>query len=175
VQLEQSVQPEQSAQLKRPVRPITIRHLCEVPNALPTVARAYVTAWMPYYGPGGPGNAFEDLAECCHSDRLPICLLAMNGDTVVGTVSLKDSSISHPHLSPWGTALLVFSDCLGQGIGRQLVVALERIAGEHGFKRLYMSTDAATALLLKCGWRQIDTAQSLHGTVAICKRDLPGP
>jgi len=173
--------PERPVQPVRPVRPVTperrgqpvtIRHLCEVPDALPTVARAYVTAWMPYYGPAGPGNAFEDLAGCSHKDQLPICLLAMDGDTVVGTVSLRDSSISHPDVSPWGTALLVLPERLGQGVGSQLVAALEDVAREHGFKKLYMSTDTATVLLLKRGWRQIDTAQSLRGPVAVCMCDL---
>ena len=49
-----------------------IRHLLEVPEALPVLARWFVEEWGPYYGPEGPGDAEADLRAASHRDQLPI-------------------------------------------------------------------------------------------------------
>jgi len=155
------------------VAPVNIRDLKEVPEAVPELAAWFEAEWAPHYGPDGPGDAAEDLAECLEVDGLPRCLVALDPDgAVAGTIALKAASISHHQLTPWGGAFLVARKCRGRGVGTALVAALEELARTLKFARVYMSTDTALGLLQRRGWCAFDTAPSLRGTVHVCVVDL---
>ena len=104
-----------------------IRHLLEVPEALPVLTRWFVEEWGPYYGPEGPGDAEADLRAANQRDQLPICLVALDAaGGVTGTVALRAESIaSHRHLTPWLAALLVAPEHRRRGIGTALIAAIE--------------------------------------------------
>jgi GNAT superfamily N-acetyltransferase len=131
------------------------------------LVRWFEAEWEPYYGEDGPGDAGADLRASMNQDTLPLCLVALDGDEPLGTISLKTESISHPELSPWGAAFLVAPHLRGRGIGTQLVAALEHEARRLGHRRLYMSTDAANGIVEVRGWQAIDTADSLRGKVTV--------
>ncbi|MCG8557895.1 MAG: GNAT family N-acetyltransferase [Proteobacteria bacterium] len=147
---------------------IRIRYLADTQDALATLVDWFVDEWRPYYGSDGPGNAEADLRESMNRDALPICLVAATdaGD-IAGCISLKSESISHPELTPWGAAFLVAPTYRRQGIGTMLVAALEKEARRLGFSQLYMSTDAATRIVERRGWRAFDTTESLRGTITV--------
>lgn len=150
-----------------------VRRLADVPAALPLLEEWFCREWVPYYGPGGPGDAAADLRECCQRDRLPIGLVALSGDgTVLGTIALKSSSISHRHLHPWAAAFLVGENYRNRGIGTALLMAVEEEARRLGHDSLFISTDSATGLVERLGWRRIDEADSLRGPVAVYEKQL---
>lgn len=151
---------------------VDIAYLADQASLLPELTRWFEAEWVPYYGPGGPGDAAADLRESMNRDVLPICLVAIDQGRALGTISLKDTSISHPELGPWGAALLVSPKRRGEGVGTTLVKALENEARRLGFERLYMSTDAANGILEARGWRAIDTADSLRGPITVYELDL---
>jgi GNAT superfamily N-acetyltransferase len=136
------------------------------------LVRWFETEWEPYYGTQGPGDAEVDLRASMNRSDLPLCLIALDGEELLGTISLKAESISHPELSPWGAALLVAPKVRGQGVGTFLVAALEEEARRLGFTRIYMSTDAANGIVEARGWSAIDTADSLRGEVTVYERAL---
>jgi len=147
--------------------------LVDHPELLPKLVEWFEAEWEPYYGADGPGDARADLAESMNRDALPICLVALDVDgALAGTISLKGASISHPELGPWGAALLVGSGKRGRGVGTTLVAALEGEALRLGFERLYMSTDAANAIVERRGWLPIDIAESLRGTITVYELEL---
>jgi len=150
-----------------------MRYLVDVPKALPPLTEWFIAEWEPYYGPKGPGNAETDLRESMRRDVLPICVIALDvSGELLGTISLKAESISHRELTPWGAAFLVAPGRRGQGVGTALLAALEAKARELGFNSLYMSTDAANSIAERRGWRAIDEAESLRGTVTVYKCEL---
>ncbi len=150
-----------------------IRHLFEVPERLPELARCFIEEWGPYYGPSGPGDALADLAAAGDRDRLPLCLVALDpSGAVLGTAALRAQSIvSHPHLGPWLAALWVASAHRGRGIASALVAAVEDEARRLGYRRLYVGTDHA-GLVNRRGWRVVDRGSTLRGTVGIYVLDL---
>ncbi len=154
---------------------VEVRYLGDVPSALPLLARWFTEEWEPYYGPAGPGNAEADLKASCQREELPVGLVAVS-DTgeVVGTIALKSSSISHEHLGPWGAAFLVAKDHRRRGVGSILLAALEEEARRHGFESVFMSTDGATNLVERRGWRHFDEAESLRGPVRVYEKRLQG-
>ena len=149
-----------------------ISHLCDVPDAVPVLAAWFVEEWMPYYGPDGPGHAEGDLRGCVRKDALPICLVALDdqGD-VLGTAALKHDSVgSDVADGPWLAAFLVGQAHRGRGVGTALVGAIEGVAKELGFGAVYTSTDGASGIVKKCGWRRVGHTQSLRGEVGVyCK------
>ncbi len=152
---------------------IQIQYLVDMPETLPALVDWFVAEWEPYYGTDGPGDAKADLRESMNRDKLPICLLAIDGSgAVAGTISLKAESISHHELTPWGAAFLFGPRRRRQGIGTALGAALEDEARKLGFKRLYMSTDAASAIVDGRDWRALDTTESLRGTITVYAVDL---
>lgn len=152
---------------------IEVRYLSDVPSALPLLARWFTEEWEPYYGSGGPGNAAADLKASCQREELPIGLIAVSAaDEVLGTISLKSSSISHHHLGPWGAAFLVGKEYRRRGVGSILLEALEDEARRLGFESVFMSTDGATNLVERRGWRQFDKAESLRGPVRVYEKQL---
>ncbi len=60
----------------------------------------------------------------------------------------------------------------GQGIGRQLLGALEPHAQRLGFGQLYSATRTAHSLLLRCGWQQIGTPLHEGEPIGIYQRNL---
>lgn len=138
--------------------PITIETLHAHPAWLPRVAEWFTEEWPQWYGPGGPGNVVQDLADFARSpDALPLGLLACAGGEPVGAAALKAESIpSHRHLGPWAAAGYVRPAHRGQGIGALLLAGLLREARRLGHAQVYCGTSTATRLLQRGGWQQID-------------------
>ena len=146
---------------------VRVDFLADHPGFVPVLVRWFEAEWEPYYGDQGAGDAEADLRGSMNRDEIPLCLIALEGKNLLGTISLKPDSISHRELAPWGAALLVGPNARGRGVGTLLVAALEDHARRLGFRRLYMSTDAANAIVEARGWRAIDTAASLRGQVTV--------
>ncbi len=151
-----------------------IAHLVDVPEAAQTLALWFIEEWTPWYGPGGAGNAEEDLAACCSRDTLPICLVALDeNDNVLGTAALKSDSVgSELGVGPWLAAILVGKPHRRQGIGSALVAAIEGEAARLGFDAIYTSTDAASAMVERRGWQVFGATQSLRGPITVYRLQI---
>ncbi|MCG8356777.1 MAG: GNAT family N-acetyltransferase [Kiloniellales bacterium] len=152
-----------------------IAHILDVPDAAPTLARWFVEEWQPWYGPDGPGDAERDLAACGGRDRLPLCLVALDGETPLGTAALKADSVgSELGVGPWLSAFLVDEAHRRRGIGSALVAAIETEAARLGFPAIYTSTGSAAGLLQRRGWQPFGASQSLRGPVEVYRCELAG-
>jgi GNAT superfamily N-acetyltransferase len=151
---------------------LNIGLLADHVDVIPALVEWFESEWEPYYGPSGPGDADVDLRAAAKRTSLPICLVAFVGDELVGTIALKEASISHPELKPWGAAMLVHTAWRRRGVGGALVEASETLARDQGCSRLYMSTDAANSILKARAWKAIDTAESLRGTITVFELEL---
>jgi len=151
-----------------------IRHLCEVPEAVPVLAAWFFEEWMPYYGPDGPGDALADLEACAGKDALPVCLVALDqAGAVLGTAALKQDSVGGDIADgPWLAALLVGHAHRSRGVGTALVGAIECAAKDLGFDAVYTSTDGASGIVEKRGWSRIGGAVSLRGRVDVYRKAL---
>lgn len=133
--------------------PVRIAFLADHVDVIPQLARWFEKDWAPFYAPGGPGNAEDDLRETANRDQLPIGLVAMKGDIVCGTAALKMESVSTtPEFSPWLAALLVGPEFRGQGISRQLITAVIELATTLGFPEIFCGTDPRFADVVLPGW-----------------------
>lgn len=123
------------------------------PDTLPVLTAWFKAQWPAWYG-SGRGNAQSDLRSFANEGCLPLGVVAMRGAEVCGVAALKQESIeSHRHLSPWAAAGLVKAELRGQGIGMQLLGALEQRAVALGYKKIYCGTSTAERLLRRAGWQ----------------------
>lgn len=138
---------------------LRIEYLADHPQAVPLVRRWFETQWADYYGPGGPGNAEQDLLRYSSREALPIGVVGLLDARVCGIAALRRDSIdTHRHLSPWVAALMVSPEFRCRGIGTSLVRAAAQIARELGFPAVYCATSTANGLLEREGWSLLGRA-----------------
>lgn len=87
------------------------------------------------------------------------CLIALHNEEVVGMVRLLKCFVtnpniapkiaSHPEWNPWICALIVKRVWRRQGIGSQLLQAIENKAKEKGFEKVYLCADAKLQTMYK--------------------------
>jgi N-acetylglutamate synthase-like GNAT family acetyltransferase len=67
-----------------------------------------------------------------------------------------DEIVAPPGMAPWLTLVFVHPFYRGQGIVRQLVIAIESYARKLDVKSLYLSSVYGEGLYKKLGWLSID-------------------
>jgi GNAT superfamily N-acetyltransferase len=132
---------------------VTVERLSRHIAAVPLLAQWFEAEWPAWYGPGGSGNAEQDLLAFSSESGLPIGVIALLEGSPCGVAALKERSIpSHEHLSPWAAAGFVVPALRGQGIGQRLLAALEAEAKTQGFQSVFCGSATAGSLLLRSQW-----------------------
>ncbi|HJT81653.1 MAG TPA: GNAT family N-acetyltransferase [Chthoniobacterales bacterium] len=155
--------------------PVQIHFLAEHPILIEKLARLSWAEWQPIYRERG--QTFEDAVknyqERTNTDCLPLTLVALHGDELVGTVSLKYHDLdTRPNLDPWLGALLVLPDWRGRGIARMLMRRAEAIAGKLNLKRLYLWTHSAEGLYLKLGWAVVERTEYCGKQIVVMEKTV---
>jgi len=147
-----------------------IELLADQRDAIATLAMWYKSEWQPYYGENGPGNAEADLISRCNRDSIPIGLVAMEKDQVMGTAALDlDPST---HLYPSVVGLLVGERYRRKGIATSLLCSAMVLARTLGHRHLYLSTSVLSDLLVRLKWRAKGEVEFLNvqpGIIYVCE------
>ena len=151
---------------------LTVELLGLHPEALPVLRDLYESEWPAWYC-SGRGNAEQDLCAYANQGSLPVGVVALRNGAVCGAAALKAESItSHKHLSPWAAAGVVVSALRGQGIGSQLLFALEEQAKNLSFKRIYCATSTADTLLQRAGWHGLEQTRHEGKALVVYEKTL---
>ncbi len=123
------------------------------PEHVETVARWIYDEWDHVNVPDLEAER-ELVRARLNEDRVPMTLIALDGEECVGTVSLYESDLaSRPDLTPWLAALYVREDRRNTGIGSALVERIVEAARRIGIRRLYLHTETAPRYYERKGWR----------------------
>jgi GNAT superfamily N-acetyltransferase len=144
---------------------LKIEFLQDNPHLFPILEELYKAEWKEHYGPGGPGDALFDIKSFCNKSNLPIGLVALKRGDLYGSVTLRQKSASHPHLSPWVTSLFVIHRERRKGIGTKLINAVEDLSINLGFKKIYSRSKTAVDFFLKNRWVPFDRNDELDLTI----------
>jgi hypothetical protein len=63
---------------------VQIGFLAQRPRSIPSLASWFVAEWPEYYGKRTTTDVEKDFRECLNTERLPIGLVAYDGDTPCG-------------------------------------------------------------------------------------------
>ena len=152
---------------------VRIERLALHPGLLPLLKVWFESEWPAYYGPRGPGDAETDLRAYSNGPALPVGLVAFRDHKVRGVAALKAQSIaSHPDLGPWAGAGLVPPKYRRQGIGTKLLHAVETVARDLGFPRVYCATSTSVSLLERSAWQLLERITHNGELVAIYAKTL---
>jgi len=139
---------------------MTVEPLAEHKDVIPTLVKWYESEWEPYYGSNGPGDAQSDLISRCKYDTMPIGLIAIENEHVLGTVAI-DKDVT-TNLTPSIVGLLVAPEYRRRGIATSLIRAAEKWASQLKYRKLYISTTVLGNMLQNLGWTQIDEVEFLN-------------
>ena len=150
-----------------------IDYLAEHPAFIPALSRWFLQEWRDFYG----DRTWEDVAgtfyQRLNRGRVPLALVAFDGDRPLGTISLLEESIStRKHLAPWLGGLYVCEEMRRHGIGKQLIEAAVGEAGKLGVEQLFIGIRQAEDYYLKLGWEMVKRIDYYGEEIAIMRLDL---
>jgi hypothetical protein len=123
---------------------VQIGFLAQRPQSIPSLASWFVAEWPEYYGKRTTTDVEQDFRECLNTERLPIGLVAYDGDTPCGVIVLRESAMTDlPQYRP--------------GLGAQLVRAGTSVAKELDHSAVYATTGRAGRIFERSGWQDLGT------------------
>lgn len=137
-----------------------IAFLADHAAVIGTLAEWFEREWAPYYGTQGPGDARADLQSRCNRDRLPVGLVAIEDDLVLGTAALDRDATTG--LVPSVVGLFVAREYRRQGVASALLEAAERLAADLHYDELFISTSVLGELLKRRGWLEMGEVEFLN-------------
>lgn len=137
---------------------IAFRLLNDVPQHIDVLADWFQTEWPEHFADHDPGEHFR--AEC-NRDALPMAIVALAGDTPVGTVALRERSVeAQDDHSPWIGGLYVHPEIRGSGVGTALTRVAVTTAWSMGYDSLYVGS-THRGFFEKLGWQPLDRGDVL--------------
>ena len=117
---------------------------------------------------------YKELIEhSMEEDKLPITFVAIENETLVGTVGLwRGDLLSRQDLYPWLSALVVNRNYRNRKIGQQLQQFIEEYCRNKHYEQIYLYTDLVN-YYEKTGWIAVDKGyEYMGGEVTIYKKSL---
>jgi GNAT superfamily N-acetyltransferase len=148
--------------------------LADRADEIPTVARWLYDEW----GHRREGNSYEKacqtLTEMAARDRLPMYLLAMEGEAVVGCGALKIREMEiYPEREHWLGSIYVKPEWRGHGIATSLVEAVVAASGRYGVSVMSLQTEREDGgLYARLGWRPVERVNYHGRDVTVMERYL---
>ena len=144
-----------------------IVNLAARPELLPELAAWLKREWSGYYAggvPGGPAAPMsaaqieEDLRPCLDASCIPLGLVALKDEAIVGTVALREHALhTQPRYRPGLGGLHVLEPHRRQGIGTAVLRAGMEAARNLGYSEVYISTSVVGGILARLGWEEVET------------------
>lgn len=146
--------------------------LSDRPDAASTVADWYLDEW----GKRLPGLTAERIRAkiqgSLNRDRVPLIILAVQGNEVVGAAELKYREMDiYPEKEHWLGGVFVIPRCRGSGVASLLASRVMEIAKSFGIHVLYLQTEHMTGgLYARLGWKPIENVQYKGTNVLVMER-----
>lgn len=143
------------------MNPAVVTFLADVPVHAATLGRWHHAQWGALYTDWTLHVATEELADHATRRDMPTTLVAMRGDTLLGSVSLvlEDAPELRDQGDAWMASLYVVPEARGQGLGVRLAQALVDFAAQQKVERLWLFTPEHASFYARLGWRPQGSAK----------------
>jgi GNAT superfamily N-acetyltransferase len=147
---------------------VRIEAIGQHPACIEPLARWHHQEWGALYDDWTLAAATAELHDHATRTSLPTTLLLLEGDALLGSVSLliEDAPALQDRGSPWLGSLFVLPQARGRGSGRLLVDAAVAHAAREGVALLRLFTLWHEDFYAALGW-QVEERTSLHGTPVV--------
>lgn len=152
-----------------------IVYLADRTDVIPTLARWVYQEWAYLHPDRTLADVERLILERANRVKMPLALLAFDGDTLLGTVCLKVHDMeTRLDLTPWLAGLYVAAPWRHRGIGTALVLAIEKKSRQLAMEKLYLYTPDSEGFYAKLGWL-IKERVEYHGyPVTIMEKQFAG-
>jgi GNAT superfamily N-acetyltransferase len=152
---------------------VTLSLLIDCPQYLPQAAAWIFDEW----GHLTQGLTLDKVEtrfqKFLNRDSIPLTLVAIMNNLPVGMASLMMEDLSsRPDLNPWLASVYVTLEYRKQGIGSQLVQAVEDISRSLCVRKLYLFTHDQEKFYTRLGWVVIDRTENRGQQVVIMSKIL---
>lgn len=150
-----------------------IEYLADHKYAIPTLANWSFNEWSSLH----PDRTLEDveqlMLERSNKEKIPLCLVAIENNKVIGMIALKTNDLeSRPNLSPWLAGLYVDTKHRRKGVGKQLVLAIEKEAARLGVNKLFLITPESEEYYSKFYWVVRERTELNGHSVTVMEKDI---
>lgn len=129
--------------------------------------------WRHLYLDWDQATALREFKSQRNDGTLPLSLVAMQNEELVGVVSLIfDDLPGYEHLNPWLASLLVLPEHRKKGVGVRLVREVEQRLLLNGIPRAYVFTESARTFFEKLGWIFAESGTCNHHPIVILKKEF---
>jgi GNAT superfamily N-acetyltransferase len=153
---------------------LRFEYLADRPAALPLLAKWYDSEW----GYLNPATSTERIAaklsESMNRDAIPLVMLAVLGDEVIGSAELKYREMAiYPEKEHWLGGVFVVPEHRGRDVAAQLIDAVVNTARTLGVEVLHLQTERLDGgLYRKLGWQRTEQASYMGLEVLVMQRTL---
>ena len=150
-----------------------IEYLLDHTEYVPILASWFFEEWGHLRPEDTLQDYVESVREHLNRDEMPLCLIALDGTTVLGSASLRRYDMStRRDLSPWMGSVYVSAEHRRLGVGAELVAAVEEKALKLGFDTLYLWTPDKEDFYARRGWSVLDRTEYLHEQAVVMHKKL---
>jgi len=150
-----------------------ISYLADHKELIPTLAGWFFKEWSYLYPERTRDDFLRLIGERTNKTRLPLTLVALDSESVIGTISLKMHDMNtRQNLTPWLASLYVSENLRGKGLGAKLVDALEKKAQELKIEKLYLYTPGQENFYSNLGWQVKERTKYRGHPVAIMEKNI---
>jgi predicted N-acetyltransferase YhbS len=148
-----------------------IDYLARHEHCLPFIAEWQLAEFGYLYPTDTLADRMTRLAGSLQISALPLALVALSNEgEPLGSASLQASNVTHDHLSPWLSSMIVPSCYRGQGIASALALWAVKEARRLGMPRLYVLTPHSDELYARLGWERLDVTTHRGTRLTIMSR-----
>lgn len=148
-----------------------IEHLMDCEEHLAAVAN-WQQAEFGYLNPSVTIEQREGrLRESLQREGLPLTIVAISEEgQPIGAASILPKTITHPHLTPWLSTVVVPPESRGKGLASALSLRAVSEAARLGFKTLHLFTPRNESLYKRLGWETFERSNHNGLPIAIMSR-----
>jgi GNAT superfamily N-acetyltransferase len=129
--------------------------------------------WQHLYLDWAEEAALQEFNLQRNDGMLPLSLVALQNDELVGSVSLIfDDLPEYEHLNPWVAGLLVLPEYRKMGVASYLVREAERLFLFNGICKAQLFTESAGGLFGKLGWIVAESGTCRHYPIVILEKEF---
>lgn len=159
------------------MKALQFENLADRPAAVPLVAEWYFREWG-YLNPASTLEKVADrLGSSMNRDAIPLVMLAVMGDQVIGSAELKYREMAiYPEKEHWLGGVFVVPEHRGKGVAARLIDAVVETARIVGVDLLHIQTERLDGgLYLKLGWQRTGQVCYRGLDVLVMQRKLCPP
>jgi len=153
---------------------LRFQNLAARPDAVPLVAEWYFGEWGHLNPAATPEKIAARLFASMNRDAIPLVVLAVMGDEVIGSAEIKYREMTiYPEKEHWLGGVFVVPEHRGKGVAARLIDAVVNSARVLGVDVLHIQTERLDGgLYPKLGWQRTEQICYRGLDVLVMEREL---